>query len=243
MKDVSLRDKKDVPPERLVYKLQNLAYEDILGSYVDHSDVLDFVENFTGPNITAMHTMLINKPPDAGTLTSRHPWHQDLHYFPFRPADRIVASWTAMEKIDGANGCLCVFPGTHRSPGELLRHDYPQREEGGVNKMFHGVRDPKATAEANRVELHMEAGDTVFFHPLLVHGSGPNKSGRFRKAISTHYASSDCCDYIDVTGTQQEAVADEVRTAYVKKWGKENVTFADTFRLKSREVRGPRGKL
>lgn len=28
--------------------------------------ILNYVECFTGPNIMAMHTMLINKPPDAG---------------------------------------------------------------------------------------------------------------------------------------------------------------------------------
>ena len=38
--------------------------------------VLDVVEGFLGENIMAMHTMLINKPPDAGTKTSRHPMHQ-----------------------------------------------------------------------------------------------------------------------------------------------------------------------
>jgi phytanoyl-CoA hydroxylase len=26
--------------------------------------------------------------------------------------------------------------------------------------------------DRERVHLHMEKGDTVFFHPLLVHGSG-----------------------------------------------------------------------
>lgn len=74
----------------------------------------------------AVHTMLINKPPDPGLKTSRHPLHQDLHYFPFRPADRIVCSWTAMEKINRANGCLVVLPGTHQ--GELKQHDYPDWE-------------------------------------------------------------------------------------------------------------------
>ena len=44
--------------------------------YIGHPTVLDYVENFTGPNIMAMHSMLINKPPDSGKLTSRHPWHQ-----------------------------------------------------------------------------------------------------------------------------------------------------------------------
>ena len=38
---------------------------------------------------------------------------KDLHYFPFRPAERIVCAWTAMEHIDDKNGCLVVLPGTH----------------------------------------------------------------------------------------------------------------------------------
>ena len=38
--------------------------------------ILDYAEAFTGPNIQAVHTMLINKPPDSGKKTSRHPLHQ-----------------------------------------------------------------------------------------------------------------------------------------------------------------------
>jgi phytanoyl-CoA hydroxylase len=74
----------------------------------------------------AMHTMLINKPPDAGALTSRHPMHQDLQYFPFRPAERITCAWTAMERVDERNGCLVVVPGSHKSP--LRPHAYPDWE-------------------------------------------------------------------------------------------------------------------
>ena len=62
----------------------------------------------------------------AGTKTSRHPMHQDLHYFPFRPAERIVCAWTAMEKVNRQNGCLVAVPGTHK--GELLEHVYPEWE-------------------------------------------------------------------------------------------------------------------
>ena len=61
-----------------------------------------------------------------GTKTSRHPMHQDLHYFPFRPAERIVCSWTAMEKVNRANGCLVVIPGSHKR--ELQQHVYPEWE-------------------------------------------------------------------------------------------------------------------
>lgn len=38
--------------------------------------MLRYVECFTGSDIMAMHTMLINKPPDSGSKSSRHPMHQ-----------------------------------------------------------------------------------------------------------------------------------------------------------------------
>ncbi|CAF3959225.1 unnamed protein product [Rotaria sp. Silwood2] len=69
---------------------------------------------------------LINKPPDAGKKTSRHPLHQDLYFFPFRPADRIVCAWTAMEHTYRENGCLAVLPGTHK--GKMEQHVYPKWE-------------------------------------------------------------------------------------------------------------------
>lgn len=50
----------------------------------------------------------------------------DLHYFPFRPADQVVCSWTAMEHVHKQNGCLVVLPGTHKT--ELLPHEYPKWE-------------------------------------------------------------------------------------------------------------------
>ena len=42
-----------------------------------------------------------------------------------------------------------------------------------------------------RVHLEMEPGDTVFFHPVLLHGSGRNRTQGFRRAISAHYTSTD----------------------------------------------------
>ena len=124
MKDVSLVKSEFLANERAVNKIQDYQNDDVLFSYCELPEILKYVACFTGPDITAVHTMLINKPPDAGTKSSRHPLHQDLHYFPFRPANRMVCSWTAMEKVHRDNGCLVVLPGTHH--GELLQHVYPQ---------------------------------------------------------------------------------------------------------------------
>lgn len=236
MRDVGVaKDRRSVA---LVTKIQGFQEDDVLFSYCTLPEIIQYVTSFTGPDIMAMHTMLISKPPDPGTKSSRHPMHQDLHYFPFRPADRIVCSWTAMEHVHRANGCLVVVPGSHK--GSLLPHEYP-RWEGGVNKMYHGIQD--YDPDAYRVHLEMEAGDTVFFHPLLIHGSGMNRTRGSRNAISCHYASSHC-NYIDVTGTSQEVIAHEVQELVHRKLGSAlNLEFADAWRFKGRLVHGAAGTL
>lgn len=69
----------------------------------------------------------------------------------------------------------------------------------------------------------MDKGDCLFFHPLLIHGSGRNNSNGFRKAISCHYAHTDCY-YENLTGTMQEDVAKEVEDM-IKKKGLQDVSF------------------
>jgi len=78
------------------------------------------------------------------------------------------------------SGCLAVIPGSHR--GELHEHANPDWEF--VNAGFFGIEklDPSA-----RIHVEMERGDTLLFHPLLLHGSGSNRGDDFRRAISAHF--------------------------------------------------------
>ena len=155
MKDVSIAKSEFVDGEKAITKIQDFCFDDELFSYCCLPEIVQYVNSIIGPNVVAMHTMLINKPPDTGSLTSRHPLHQDLYYFPFRPADKIVCAWTAMEKITRQNGCLVVVPGTHK--GELLKHSYPNWEK--VNKMYYGIQDYDVK-NANLVHLEMEKGES-----------------------------------------------------------------------------------
>lgn len=164
-------------------KIQDFDRDPVLRTYTEHPKLLAEVAPITGENIVSIHNMLINKPPG---VDGRHPFHQDLLYFPFRPAERIVASWTALEHVNRENGCLAVVPGTQR--GELLRHENPDWEF--LNPGYFGAVG--VGPDTDRVHLEMEPGDTVFFHPLLLHGSGRNRSRRFRRAISSHYAAAEC---------------------------------------------------
>jgi len=234
MKDVAIAKSEFLQDEKAVTKIQDFQYDDELFEYCCLPEIVDVVKDIIGSNVMAVHTMLINKPPDPGTLTSRHPMHQDLHYFPFRPADRIICAWTAMEPVTRQNGCLVVVPGSHK--GSLLPHVYPEWE-GGVNKMYHGIQnfDPSM----RRIHLEMDTGDTVFFHPILVHGSGANRTAGFRKAISCHYAASECY-YIDVRGTSQENINDEVMEIARKRLGPnvQGLSYEDIWRYRARLVTG-----
>ncbi len=170
-------------PEDAIAKLQDFDNDPVLRTYTEHPRLLAHVEEIVGEDIATVHCMLINKPPG---VDGRHPLHQDLLYFPFRPAERIVATWTALEAIRRRQGCLAVVPGSQR--GELLRHENPDWDH--LNGGYFGAVG--VGAHPDRVHLEMEPGDTVFFHPILLHGSGRNRTEGYRRAISTHFASASC---------------------------------------------------
>ena len=169
-------------PLHAVNKILNFENDPVLFEYVTHRPLLDAAAALVGSGLMSIATNVFNKPPG---VDGRHPLHQDLLYFPLRPADAIVGVWTALEPATRENGCLCVIPGSQRGP--LLHHADPDWEH--VNKYFFGAEGVDLAA---RVHLPMEPGDTLLFHPLLLHGSGHNASSGFRRAISCHYARRDC---------------------------------------------------
>ena len=90
-----------------------------------------------------------------------------------------------------------------------------------MNKFYYGIKEQQLKEQSlanNRIHLEMGPGDTVFFHPLLIHGSGINRTKGFRKAISCHYAPVEA-QFIDVNGTIQEKLANEVMITFLKKFG------------------------
>ncbi|XP_072946498.1 probable phytanoyl-CoA dioxygenase isoform X1 [Epargyreus clarus] len=212
--------------EDYINKLQDIQFDDVFKTYTEHPLLLDVVAQLIGNEIMVINCMFINKPPG----TSIHPPHQDLHYFPYRPADQIIGTWTAVDHAHVNNGCLWVVPGSHKA-NTLHEHGLLP----GALKMYHGIIDESTAPLDKRVHLEMGPGDTVFFHPLLVHGSGANISKNYRKCISAHYAHTKC-DCVDVHGTVQDIIAKEVE-GEIKRRGV-SLDFADYWRLKSKEVRG-----
>ena len=61
MKDVAMKNKIGVDPERVINKIQDYQGDPVLASYFHLPDILKYVECFTGRDVSAVHTMLINK--------------------------------------------------------------------------------------------------------------------------------------------------------------------------------------
>lgn len=226
VRDISLtkkfKDYKNLTGEENITKVQDFQFDDVLQTYCTNPDLVPYLKSFCGDNIKSVHTMFINKPPHMG-VSSRHPSHQDLAYFPFGPANKIVAAWAALEDSTTENGGLYVFPKTHK--GRFYEHSYP--EVGEVNKAYFGIKEYEKY-DGERFDLQMKKGDIVFFHPLLIHGSSINTTTRFRKSMCCHFAAAEC-KYIPIEGTVQELVAKEVMTYMYKKMKKEKSLNGATF--------------
>lgn len=165
-----------------VNKMLCLEEDPVLFGFARHPSLVAAVQSLLGESIYSLSSNVFNKPPG---VDGKHPLHQDLRYFKLAPADKILGVWTAILPATRENGCLSVIPGSHHDG--LLAHDNPDWEY--VNRGFFAVQDVDLS---QRQHVEMAPGDTLLFHPLLVHGSGRNKSDQFRRAISAHFASDEC---------------------------------------------------
>jgi phytanoyl-CoA hydroxylase len=126
----------------------------------------------------AVQTMLYFKPPGARGQAV----HQDQYYLRVRPGT-CIAAWMALERCDEENGCLEVLPGSQGWPVLCT-------SPADTSQSFTDVAVPLPD-DAELVPMIMEPGDVLFFNGSLVHGSGPNRSGRFRRSLVGHYVEGD----------------------------------------------------
>jgi phytanoyl-CoA hydroxylase len=61
MKDIAIAKSEFADGEKAITKIQDFTLDDELFKYCCLPEIVQYVENFTGPNIMAMHTMVIIK--------------------------------------------------------------------------------------------------------------------------------------------------------------------------------------
>lgn len=143
--------------------------------FLKHPRVVDVLEQLLGGPAIGCQTMIYWKPPGA----KGQAFHQDDFYLRTRPGS-CIAAWAALEPMDEENGCLSIFPGSHReSILEMKPTDTSQ------SFTAHAVIPPP---QYQQMPVSMKAGEVLFFHGQLIHGSMPNRSpSRFRRSFICHY--------------------------------------------------------
>jgi phytanoyl-CoA hydroxylase len=142
------------------------------------SRILDVVTALIGPALGAQ-SMFYFKPPGARGQAL----HQDNMFLRAHP-ETCLAAWIAVDDVDAENGGLAVVPGSHKT--ELVCP-----EPADLTESFTSVEVPVPNG-MRKVQTRMRAGDVLFFHGSVVHGSRPNTStDRFRRSLIFHYIPED----------------------------------------------------
>ncbi|KAI6655484.1 Protein involved in biosynthesis of mitomycin antibiotics/polyketide fumonisin [Oopsacas minuta] len=158
---------------------------------------LDIVEGILGPNIELFgNGQCFYKEPAGGNPKYLH---QDNAYFEFAHEGPVgTLNYTVDTNLKKNNGPLYVIPGTHRKGG--YGYDKTGAYSGQtphssyikhVDTSSHLALNLSEWSFDDCILIEGNAGDTIFFHINLVHGSPPNHSDSPRPTFINRYLSVD----------------------------------------------------
>lgn len=130
-------------------------------------------EQLLGGPVRFWHDQLFVKPAQDGGVVA---WHQDYSYWTRTKPTAHLTCWVGLDDSTEDNGCLHYVPGSHR--WNLL----PKTELADNMDSILDVLTDEQKAEFHPVPIILKAGEASFHHPMLLHGSYANVSGRPRRA-------------------------------------------------------------
>ncbi len=128
------------------------------------------------------HDQVFYKPPRHQGVV---PWHQDYSYWQRTAPARHVTLNVMLDDADEGNGCLMFVPGSHRG-GLLPSLPFDSELDAAVQLL-----DPTQRAAFRPVAVPVPAGHGTLHHSHTLHGSGPNRSARPRRALVLNYMCAD----------------------------------------------------
>lgn len=140
----------------------------IYGMIARCRSIVDSCEKLLGGEVYHYHSKMVMKEPRIGGAWT---WHQDYGYwyqngvlFPL-----LTSVFIAVDRATRENGCLQIIPHSH----ELgrIEHVLAGDQAGADNE-----RVTEVLKVLPLVYIEMEPGDTLFFHPNLLHRSDQNRS-------------------------------------------------------------------
>jgi phytanoyl-CoA hydroxylase len=174
-------------PEKALWKIMNPdRFDPVMAECMRFPKVMDAVSSLIGDDLMAFLLMFIYKPP--GVPGSLHPFHQDAAYFTFSPQEKSLGVWIPLDRVDEANGSLCIVPGSHRLPVQQLEM------LEGINFGALGSRGAEDNDDFHEraITLDLPPGDCVLFSTRLLHRTGGNCTEGHRRVVTLHMANAQC---------------------------------------------------
>lgn len=131
-------------------------------------------EQLCGPGMTIDYDQLLAKQPYKEDAVFA--WHQDMAYWPDTPDTRTATIWLAIDDSTIANGCMRFVPATAHEP--TLRPHVPQFGDRGESHAL----GTDLRADDVVVPVPIRRGDVTVHNERVMHGSGGNSTGGFRRA-------------------------------------------------------------
>ncbi|MCL2923284.1 MAG: phytanoyl-CoA dioxygenase family protein [Trichodesmium sp. MAG_R04] len=161
----------------------------------------------TAPKIINLLKIIYQREPiPFQTLNFRFGTQQSTHsdsiHFSSVPARFMCGVWIALEDIDGNNGPLHYYPGSHKLPIFDLNDLGITGSYQNKPYDFYAVYEEflQSLIEYNalkKVELYVKKGQALIWAANLLHGGSPVlDNNRTRYSQVTHYYFSDCMYYI-----------------------------------------------
>src|SRR3954451_16412264 len=163
--------------------------------------------------------------------------HRDSPAFVTRPSGKYLGVWAALEDVDADNGPLVVVPGSHLLPAidvdAMARDLYgapenaPASSDVGWETYQTTVKDQSESAGLAPIEVHVQRGDIIIWHPLLFHGGAPHHaSRRTRRSLVMHVTPVGMPVYQqDVFFNPDKDVADVAQWRYLDDHGRKVAVF------------------
>lgn len=133
------------------------------------------------PSIRLWHDQLLWKPPSDPAQPVNVGWHTDRGYWKTCTSANMLTAWIPFHDCDEAMGTITMIDGSLHWPDNTQGLDFFSNDLDGLEKRFDTGGRPVV-----KTPMNLRKGQVSFHHCLTIHGSGPNRTSRPRRAIAVH---------------------------------------------------------
>lgn len=204
-----------VKPNLLSTFFYNLATDD---------SIINKVKEIIGENIYIWSSAFFPKAPGEGKIVS---YHQDNPYWQLT-TENVVTAWIALTNSDEESGALEIVPKSSNL-GLIKKIDVENAREAYLkgkkttkfNDMLSYKQNLETFVKKNKpVSINLKPNQFSLHHVNAVHGSGINKSSKYRIGYAVRYISSETQHHMEskdsaihVRGIKNNYFYDELKPA------------------------------